>query len=273
MERCKRDGYEIVYISLYGSQNYGLDLYTDEYKSDFDFKAVVIPSLDTLISGHQPISTTISLSNGVCDIKDIRKYVSIITKGSIGYIETLYSKINYINPLYKDEFSKILLIKDDIVSHSKDQILKCCKSESYTRLENITEIHPHSEYLIKKYGYDGKNLCHFIRLAVFMYKFGILNKCLQECFDSNFLDITGKNIKEYMINAKLNKIPKDQIECYIEYANLLIEKVANRTKDMHKTKDSASFLQEPKNICNQIVKNKIIKDISEGYYADQRIVY
>ena len=37
-------GYEVLFIALQGSQNYGLDIYTDEYKSDIDCMAVILPS-------------------------------------------------------------------------------------------------------------------------------------------------------------------------------------------------------------------------------------
>ena len=37
-------GYEVVCLMLQGSQNYELDVYTDEYKSDIDTKAIVLPS-------------------------------------------------------------------------------------------------------------------------------------------------------------------------------------------------------------------------------------
>ena len=31
LEYLSRNGYEVVFIALQGSQNYGLDIYTDEY--------------------------------------------------------------------------------------------------------------------------------------------------------------------------------------------------------------------------------------------------
>ena len=52
-------GYSVAYICIYGSQNYGLDTYTDKYTSDVDMKAIVVPTLDDLISNSKPVSTTI----------------------------------------------------------------------------------------------------------------------------------------------------------------------------------------------------------------------
>ena len=40
----KNKGFEIVFIALQGSQNYELDVYDEDYTSDVDTKAVILPS-------------------------------------------------------------------------------------------------------------------------------------------------------------------------------------------------------------------------------------
>ena len=72
---CKRmledRGLTVVGIFLYGSQNYNLD-----YEgSDIDLKAIVIPSINDIVFNNKPISTTIDIPDGLCDIKDIRLMV------------------------------------------------------------------------------------------------------------------------------------------------------------------------------------------------------
>ena len=75
---------ELLFIGLQGSQNYGLDLYTDEYKSDIDTKAIVIPSLEDVVMNRKPISTTHVLPNNEhLDIKDIRLYFDNFKKQNI----------------------------------------------------------------------------------------------------------------------------------------------------------------------------------------------
>ena len=66
---------ELFCLCLQGSQNYGLDIYTDEYKSDIDTKVIIIPSLEDVVMNRKPISTTHVLPNNEhLDIKDIRLY-------------------------------------------------------------------------------------------------------------------------------------------------------------------------------------------------------
>ena len=52
-------GYEVLFIALQGSQNYGLDLYTDVYRSDIDCMVVILPSFDDFVANRQAVSTTI----------------------------------------------------------------------------------------------------------------------------------------------------------------------------------------------------------------------
>ena len=44
-QALEKDGYNVLYIALYGSQNYGV---SDEY-SDIDAKAIVLPKIDDIV--------------------------------------------------------------------------------------------------------------------------------------------------------------------------------------------------------------------------------
>jgi len=44
-------GYNVVAVFAQGSMNYGLYVNDDEYKSDVDTKAIVLPTLDDLVNG------------------------------------------------------------------------------------------------------------------------------------------------------------------------------------------------------------------------------
>ena len=61
-------GYTVFVITLYGSQNYGLD--TPD--SDLDYKAIVIPSIDDVVLNRNPASTSYEFEGGLIDVKDIR---------------------------------------------------------------------------------------------------------------------------------------------------------------------------------------------------------
>ena len=52
----KEKGFEIVFIALQGSQNYELDVYDNDYMSDIDTKAVVLPSFKDFVYGKKIFS-------------------------------------------------------------------------------------------------------------------------------------------------------------------------------------------------------------------------
>ena len=86
-EYLKSEGYEIVFIALQGSQNYRLDVYDDEYMSDVDTKAIVLPTFEDFVYGRQPISKTLVLENNEhIDVKDIRVMFETYKKQNVNYI-------------------------------------------------------------------------------------------------------------------------------------------------------------------------------------------
>ena len=118
-------GFEVVCIMLQGSQNYNLDEYSDEYKSDVDTKAIVLPSFNDFIFGNPPTSTTIVLENQEhIDIKDIRIMFDMFKKQNISYIELLYSKYIFINPKYDKIISEMFEKRDLIAAIDYNKFLK-----------------------------------------------------------------------------------------------------------------------------------------------------
>ena len=80
----KDHDYTVLYIGYYGAHNYNL---ADE-KSDYDFKAVVLPNLRQCIK-RESISTVIENEWGNIDVKDLMTFANVVNKGNFSYIETL----------------------------------------------------------------------------------------------------------------------------------------------------------------------------------------
>ena len=120
----KGKGYNVVYLCIYGSQNYGLDIYTDDYKSDIDFKAVIIPTLDDLIYNCKPISTTIEYNDGQIDLKDIRSWTETLVKANPTYIETIYTSLYIIEEGYEKYITSILKFKIPLLYSLRAQFVR-----------------------------------------------------------------------------------------------------------------------------------------------------
>lgn len=200
-KKCYPD-LELFCLVLQGSQNYGLDLYTDEYKSDIDTKVIVIPSLEEIVMNKKPISTThICPNNEHIDIKDIRLYFENFKKQNINFLEILFSEFYIINEKYHDLWDELIADRELVAHYNINQALRCMVGMSMEKKKALTHPYPTIIDKIKKYGYDGKQLHHIIRMNNFIFAYGE-GKPYEECL--KYLPN-----KEEMMKAKLNQYSID----------------------------------------------------------------
>jgi hypothetical protein len=158
-------GYEIVGIFLQGSQNYELEY---EY-SDIDCKAIVLPTINDVVTNQKMTSFTHVLPNEEhVDIKDARLMFQSILKQNVNFVEILFTKYMILNPIYEDIFSELLKARERIARYNNYKTISCIAgmaSEKYKAME-----HPYPSLIaqIEKYGYDPKQLHHIFRLEEFM---------------------------------------------------------------------------------------------------------
>lgn len=211
-EYALSQGYEVVCCMLQGSQNYGLDVYTDEYKSDIDTKAIVLPKFDDFCRMKEPVSTTLILPNNEhCDVKDIRIMFKTFEKQNINFIEILFSGFVSINPKYAYLISKMFDMADDIASINWNQALNCISGMSKEKLNAMEHPYPTIKDKIDKYGYDPKQLHHILRMNDFIKKF-VSGKPYKECLIPSDID--------YLIEVKTNPMPlKLARELAVEFDN------------------------------------------------------
>ena len=240
-------------LVIQGSQNYGLDIYTEEYKSDIDTKMLVIPSLEDIVYNKKPISTTYILPNNEhTDIKDIRLYFDNFKKQNINFVEILFSNYYIINPKYQDLWDELIKNRENIAHYNYNQTLRCIAGMSMEKKKALCHPYPTIKEKIDKYGYDGKQLHHIIRMNDFIYAY-THNKLYKEC-------LTYLPHKELMMEAKLNKFS-------LEKALELAEFFDNQTKEMKDfyLKELEEINQDALNTLNkvqyEVIKRKIKTDI------------
>ena len=240
-------------LVIQGSQNYGLDIYTEEYKSDIDTKMLVIPSLEDIVYNKKPISTTYILPNNEhTDIKDIRLYFDNFKKQNINFVEILFSNYYIINPKYQDLWDELIKNRENIAHYNYNQTLRCIARMSMEKKKALCHPYPTIKEKIDKYGYDGKQLHHIIRMNDFIYAY-THNKLYKEC-------LTYLPHKELMMEAKLNKFS-------LEKALELAEFFDNQTKEMKDfyLKEPEEINQDALNTLNkvqyEVIKRKIKTDI------------
>lgn len=188
-------GYEVVALFLQGSQNYELDIYDDDYKSDIDAKAIVLPTMEDVILNKKPVSNTIVQENNEhIEVKDIRVMKEMFVRQNISYIELLYTKFIIVNPKYKEYVIDLLDIRNEIATINKNQFLRCIKGMSMEKYKALEHPYPTIIDKINKYGYDPKQLHHILRLYEFVERYLVNKEELSSCYVSN--------VKEELIRIK-----------------------------------------------------------------------
>lgn len=126
-DTIRRD-HEVVFLALYGSQNYGLDT----PKSDVDAYCVTVPSRHELIfgypSGEDPVKSTPPSSycydTGKVTVKDVRQMMDAYVKQAINFCETLFTPHIIINPRYATEVAELRAHAEKIASADLYQQLR-----------------------------------------------------------------------------------------------------------------------------------------------------
>ena len=223
-------GYEVLFLALQGSQNYGMDIYTDEYKSDIDCMAVILPSFEDFVGNRQATSTTIVLPNNEhINIKDIRLYFELLYKQNPQFLELLFTDYKIVNKKYKMLVEPLFRNAEKIASYNLLKLyngISGMAQEKYKALE-----HPYPTIIdkIEKYGYDGKQLHHIIRLYQFL-----LNLTGGLTFKQS-LTYFVPEIKEMCMKAKLN-------EYSLEDAREMAQRYSN---NIHSMKEVYFLTHEP----------------------------
>ena len=220
-------GYYVIYVGLYGSQNYNLD---DE-ESDIDVKAIILPSLHDIIF-RKVTSTTIECEKGNIDVKDLLTFYDVIKKGNFSYIESIQTPYSIGDKYIKALFSKFKVNKKSVLG------------AMYEKRKALTHEYPSKTLEFEKWGFDPKQHHHILRL------YDLLNYDLLYNANKSYLRYEDTDIRrKELINFKrnVNNISKTIIE---EDSDLIIEKTRNLI--------DYNYAYEVENIDDEI--NKYIED-------------
>jgi len=200
-------GYKVLYIGLYGSQNYSVD---DEL-SDIDCKAIILPTLHDIIF-RKVTSSTIECENGSIDVKDLITFYDVIKKGNFSYIESIDTKYSIGDKKIKEMFGKF------------KPNLKSILGAMYEKRKALTHEYPSKKEEFKKWGCDPKQYHHIIRLYDLL-DYNIRNKTYYSYLNYDN-PLVGSRSKEAMIELKrnTNNVSKDVME---EQSDLYIERAKN----------------------------------------------
>ena len=260
-EILESQGYKVAYICLYGSQNYGLELFTDEYQSDIDMKAVIVPTLGDLIHNSKPISTTIETEWGQCDLKDIRIFFDRgILKANPVYVETLYTEYYIIDDLFKDEFNHIRDNAGQLVYCLQNQMIRAMYGMMMEKKKALCHPYPTIKHKIDKFGADFKQSHHIYRMLIMMNNYYSKKMDFKDClvkFDKvQFKLLNDMKMSEVVLEDIILLVNE-----WMEEAKELKEFVIS---NIDESKIDYTIKNKMLDLSRKIIKSKITEEIKNG---------
>lgn len=169
VEFLEDQGYEVIYVALYGAQNYNLQ----REGSDFDYKAVVVPKLEDVVFNVKPTSLTLDLPeiNGQVDVKDIRLMIDQWKKGASNFVELLFSDWFWINPEYYLLMSWFRENAEQIAFANVPSAVKAIGGMIEEKFHALDHPYPVQIDEVNEFGYAAKQLSHEMRLASMLKRF------------------------------------------------------------------------------------------------------
>lgn len=162
------DKSNVFFTALQGSQNYNLD---DDF-SDVDTKTLILPSLDSFITGNKEASTTLILPNSEhADIKDFRDMLVMFRKQNINFVEILFTPYVVVNKDWEYFYNSLVSRAEDIAHYNRFTTMKAMLGHLHQKADKFYNKTVTTESQVNLYGYDPKQLHHMVRIQDFMIRY------------------------------------------------------------------------------------------------------
>ena len=210
---------QIVGVFLQGSQNYELD-----YEgSDVDTKLIVVPSFKDICLNKKPISTThIRANDEHTDWKDVRLYMETFRKQNLNFLEILFTDFYIINPMYKEEWDRLVAAREFIARMNVHRAVKSMKGIAMEKFHAMEHRYPAKIDIIERYGYDGKQVSHLIRVYDYLRRY-IAGESYEDC-----LRPSPDLVPRIMDYKMLDRISLEEARAEALHYKALVEDLADK---------------------------------------------
>lgn len=241
----------IVGLFLQGSQNYGLELPT----SDVDTKLIVVPTFEDIALARKPVSTThVRANDEHIDLKDIRLYIETFRKQNLNFLEILFTDYFVVNPLYAEQWARLVEHREEIARMNPYRAVKSMKGIAMEKFHAMEHPYPTKLDLIEKYGFDGKQVHHLIRVDDYLTRY-IVGEPYKDC-----LKPTGDLVPR-MMEYKRHEVPLETAR--IEAKDFLEHTIAIADEfcATHKDEEDISCRKLLEDVSYNIMKIATLKEL------------
>lgn len=205
----------IVGIFLQGSQNYRLAT----PQSDVDTKLIVTPTFKDIAMNRKPVSTThIRTNEEHIDFKDIRLYIQTFRKQNLNFLEILYTDFAIVNPIYEKQWNRLVESREAITHFNPYRSVQSMKGIALEKYHAMEHEYPSKIEVLKKYGYDPKQLHHLVRVEDYLGRY-INGESYESCLDPG-------PMKQELIEIKMGKYSLADARSIADKAKAHVEEMA-----------------------------------------------
>lgn len=205
---------QIVGVFLQGSQNYNLD-----YEgSDIDTKLIVVPNFRDICLNKKPVSTThVRANDEHTDWKDVRLYMETFRKQNLNFLEILFTKFYIINPMYEEEWNRLVEAREFIARMNEYRAVKSMKGIALEKYHAMEHEYPSKIDVLKVWGYDPKQLHHLLRVEEYLERY-IAGEAYVDCLNPKH--------PEYLVEVKKGKYTLDEARVLADLTKKHVEEMA-----------------------------------------------
>lgn len=218
----------IVGIFLQGSQNYGLAT----PQSDVDTKLIVTPTFKDIAMNRKPVSTThIRVNEEHIDFKDIRLYIQTFRKQNLNFLEILYTDFAIVNPIYEKQWNRLVESREAITHFNPYRSVQSMKGIALEKYHAMEHEYPSKIEVLKKYGYDPKQLHHLVRVEDYLGRY-INGESYESCLDPG-------PMKQELIEIKMGKYSLADARSIADKAKAHVEEMAEYAYSIYPNEEDA----------------------------------
>lgn len=190
----------IVGIFCQGSTNYGLDT----ENSDIDTKLIVVPTFADIAMNRKAVSTThVRANDEHIDFKDIRLMLQTFRKQNLNFLEILFTDYKILNPTYADQWNRLIEAREAIAHYNRYAAVKAMRGVAMEKFHAMEHRYPAKEWIIEKYGYDGKQVHHLVRVEDYLGRY-IAGVPYEQCLKPT------EDIVPFLFDLKAQKYPLEE---------------------------------------------------------------
>lgn len=240
---------QIVGIFLQGSQNYNLD-----YEgSDIDTKLIVVPNFRDVCLNKKPVSTTHVCKNEEhIDFKDVRLYMETFRKQNLNFLEILFTPFFILNPLYKEEWERLVEAREIIARMNVYRAVKSMKGIAMEKYHAMEHKYPTRMEYIEKWGYDPKQLHHLLRIEEYIGRY-INGEAYEECLRPHY--------PEYLVDVKRGRYNLEEARLIGKTAIENIVRVADIFCSTHQDFEETWVRELLEDVSYNIMKTSVEKEL------------